>query len=90
VVVFTALTTFVMRRTETLQGRVEAYHSGLAAHASDALGNVAVIQSFTRAKAEKDAMHDMISRLLAAQIPVLSWWALANVATRASATLTMT
>ncbi|WP_204326173.1 ABC transporter transmembrane domain-containing protein, partial [Stenotrophomonas maltophilia] len=45
VVVFTALTTFVMRRTETLQGRVEAYHSGLAAHASDALGNVAVIQS---------------------------------------------
>ena len=90
VVVFTALTTFVLRRTETLQGEVEAYHSGLAAHASDALGNVAVIQSFTRAKAEKEAMHDMIHRLLAAQIPVLSWWALAAVATKASATLTMT
>ena len=90
VVVFTTLTTFVLRRTETLQGEVEAYHSGLAAHASDALGNVAVIQSFTRAKAEKEAMHDMIHRLLAAQIPVLSWWALAAVATKASATLTMT
>ena len=90
VLVFTALTTFVMRRTETLQGQVEAYHSGLAAHASDALGNVAVIQSFTRAKAEKDAMRGMITDLLHAQIPVLSWWALANVATRASATLTMT
>ena len=90
VMVFTALTTFVMRRTETLQGRVEAYNSGLAAHASDALGNVAVIQSFTRAKAEKDAMRDIIQNLLAAQIPVLSWWALANVATRASATITMT
>ncbi|GJD96450.1 glucan ABC transporter ATP-binding protein/ permease [Methylobacterium iners] len=90
VLVFTALTTFVMRRTETLQGRVEAYQSGLAEHASDALGNVAVIQSFTRAKAEKDAMHGIIRNLLAAQIPVLSWWALANVATRASATLTMT
>ncbi|GJD49490.1 Beta-(1--_2)glucan export ATP-binding/permease protein NdvA [Methylobacterium crusticola] len=90
VVVFTALTTYVLRRTETLQGRVEAYHSGLAAHASDALGNVAVIQSFTRAKAEKDAMHGIIGDLLAAQIPVLSWWALASVATRASATLTMT
>ncbi|GJD56758.1 glucan ABC transporter ATP-binding protein/ permease [Methylobacterium dankookense] len=90
VLVFTALTTFVMRRTETLQGRVELYNSGLAAHASDALGNVAVIQSFTRAKAEKDAMRDIIGNLLAAQIPVLSWWALANVATRASATITMT
>ncbi len=90
VMVFTALTTFVMRRTETLQGRVEAYNSGLAAHASDALGNVAVIQSFTRAKAEKEAMRDIIQNLLAAQIPVLSWWALANVATRASATITMT
>ncbi|KTS30461.1 cyclic beta-1,2-glucan ABC transporter [Methylobacterium indicum] len=89
-VVFTALTTFVLRRTETLQGEVEAYHSGLAAHASDALGNVAVIQSFTRAKAEKEAMHGIIRDLLAAQIPVLSWWALASVATRASATLTMT
>ncbi|MCJ2083128.1 glucan ABC transporter ATP-binding protein/ permease [Methylobacterium sp. J-090] len=90
VLAFTVLTTLVMRRTETLQGRVEEYQSGLAEHASDALGNVAVIQSFTRAKAEKEAMHDIIRNLLAAQIPVLSWWALANVATRASATLTMT
>ncbi|GJE55059.1 MULTISPECIES: glucan ABC transporter ATP-binding protein/ permease [Methylobacterium] len=90
VVVFTALTSFVMRRTEQLQGKVEQFHSGLAAHASDAIGNVAVIQSFTRAKAEKEAMHGIISNLLKAQIPVLSWWALAAVATKASATLTMT
>lgn len=90
VLVFTALTTYVLRRTETLQGAVEHYHSGLAAHASDALGNVAVIQSFTRAKAEKEAMHGIIRDLLTAQTPVLSWWALAAVATRASATLTMT
>ena len=90
VLVFLALTSFVMRRTLALQGEVEQFHSGLAAHASDALGNVAVIQSFTRAKAEKAAMHEIISDLLKAQIPVLSWWALAAVATKASATLTMT
>ncbi|MGY2048716.1 glucan ABC transporter ATP-binding protein/ permease [Methylobacterium sp. JK268] len=90
VAAFTVLTAFVLRRTETMQGRVEQYHSGLAAHASDALGNVAVIQSFTRAKAEKEAMHGIIRDLLDAQTPVLSWWALASVATRASATLTMT
>jgi len=90
VLVFTGLTAFVMRRTQDLQGKVERYHSGLAEHASDALGNVAVIQSFARSKAEKQAMHDVIGQLLAAQIPVLSWWALANVLTRAASTLTMT
>ncbi|MCP1550881.1 MULTISPECIES: glucan ABC transporter ATP-binding protein/ permease [Methylorubrum] len=90
VLVFTALASYVMRRTETLQGEVEQFQSGLAAHASDALGNVAVIQSFTRARAEKEAMRTIIHDLLRVQIPVLSWWALANVATRASGTLTMT
>ncbi|OAH39303.1 MULTISPECIES: glucan ABC transporter ATP-binding protein/ permease [Methylorubrum] len=90
VLVFTALASYVLRRTETLQGEVEQFQSGLAAHASDALGNVAVIQSFTRARAEKEAMRDIIHDLLRVQIPVLSWWALANVATRASGTLTMT
>ena len=62
VLAFTALTTFVMRRTEALQGQVEEFNSGLAAHASDALGNVAVIQSFTRAKAEKEAMRGIIEQ----------------------------
>lgn len=90
VLIFTALASYVLRRTETLQGEVEEYQSGLAAHASDALGNVAVIQSFTRARAEKEAMRTIIHDLLKVQIPVLSWWALANVATRASGTLTMT
>jgi ATP-binding cassette, subfamily B, beta-glucan exporter len=87
--VFTVLTTAVLRRTETLQGSVEQYHSSLAEHASDALGNVPVIQSFTRVEHETRAMRNMIDQLLAAQNPVLSWWAIAAVATRASATLTI-
>ncbi len=52
VVVFAGLTAIVLRKTETLQGSVERYHSTLAEHASDALGNVPVIQSFTRIEAE--------------------------------------
>ena len=52
VLVFTVLTAIVLRKTEKLQGRVERYHSTLAEHASDALGNVPVIQSFTRIEAE--------------------------------------
>ncbi|NNM74827.1 glucan ABC transporter ATP-binding protein/ permease [Enterovirga aerilata] len=90
VALFTVLTAIVLRKTETLQGRVEQYHSSLAEHASDALGNVPVIQSFTRAKAETGALRNIIGELLAAQTPVLSWWALASIATRASATLTVT
>ena len=90
VVVFAGLTAIVVRRTETLQGSVERYHSSLAEHASDALGNVPVIQSFTRIEAETGAMRSIIHQLLQAQIPVLSWWALAAVATRASATITVT
>ncbi|MBV9079160.1 MAG: glucan ABC transporter ATP-binding protein/ permease [Methylobacteriaceae bacterium] len=90
VALFTALTAYVIRKTETLQGSVESYHSRLAEQASDALGNVPVIQSFTRAAAETGALRSTIRQLLNAQTPVLSWWAMANIASRAAATLTVT
>ncbi len=86
---FGLLTAMVLRKTEKLQGSVESFHSDLAERASDALGNVPVIQSFTRIEAEVRGLRSTITRLLEAQIPVLSWWALATVATRASATLTV-
>jgi ATP-binding cassette, subfamily B, beta-glucan exporter len=88
--VFAVLTTFVLRKTEQLQGSVERYHSNLAEYASDAFGNVPVIQSFTRIEAETRALNGITHQLMQAQIPVLSWWAIASVATRASATLTVT
>ena len=89
VAVFGVLTVFVLRRTEGLQGKVERYNADLAERASDALGNIAVIQSFTRVEAETSALRKVTAALLSAQIPVLSWWAMAAVATRASATLTL-
>jgi glucan exporter ATP-binding protein len=79
----------VLRRTESLQGAVEVIQGDLAERASDALGNVAVIQSFTRIEMESSALRRISDLFLAAQIPVLSWWALAAVATRAAATLTI-
>lgn len=90
VIVFTILTTIVLRKTESLQGSVERYHSNLAEHASDALGNVPVIQSFTRIEAESRSLRTIINQLLQAQNPVLFWWAVASVASRASATITVT
>jgi ATP-binding cassette, subfamily B, beta-glucan exporter len=89
VVLFGLLTSFVLRRTEGMQAAVEGYNTDLAERASDALGNVPVIQSFTRIESETRALRQIVDTLLAAQMPVLSWWAIAAVATRASATLTL-
>ncbi len=89
VAVFYVATSYVLRRTEALQGAVERHNSSLAEHASDALGNIPVVQSFTRIESESHALKRIIDDLLAAQMPVLSWWALVAVASRASATLTI-
>ena len=87
--VFAVLTAFVMHKTEALQKLVEENYSELAERASDTLGNVAIVHSFTRVEAEVSGLKTVIDRLLAAQIPVLSWWAVVSVLTRASTTLTL-
>lgn len=89
VFVFGFLTNFVLRRTESLQQEVERHNSSLAERASDALGNVPVIQSFTRIEIEANALRRITGTVLAAQMPVLSWWAFAAAGARASATLTL-
>jgi glucan exporter ATP-binding protein len=88
-VVFTALTTFVVRKTYGMQSEVERHYSDLSARASDALGNVALVQSFVRIDAEVQGLRSVASQLLAVQMPVLSWWALVTVITRASTTITV-
>jgi ATP-binding cassette subfamily B protein len=88
-VLFGAATTFVLRRTETLQRSVEGQYSDLAQRAADTLGNVALVQSFTRVEAEVYALKGAAERLLLAQLPVLSWWALVSMFARASTTFTL-
>ena len=87
--IFYIATSYVLRRTEALQGQVERFNSSLAEHASDTLGNIPVVQSFTRVEREAQTLNRIINDLLAAQMPVLAWWALVVVASRASATLTL-
>jgi ATP-binding cassette subfamily B protein len=88
-VVFTVLTTFVVRKTYGLQSEVEQHYGDLSARASDALGNVALVHSFVRIDAEVQGLRSVSSQLLAVQMPVLSWWALVTVITRASTTITV-
>jgi glucan exporter ATP-binding protein len=79
----------VVRRTSNGQATVEQYHNNVYGRVGDVLGNVTVVQSYARLAAEMQAMRTVMSELLAAQYPVLTWWGLLTVLTRAAATITM-
>jgi ATP-binding cassette, subfamily B, beta-glucan exporter len=86
---FTVMTSIVVSKTHGMQSEVEEHYSALAERASDALGNVALVQSFVRVDAEVQDLRNVANQLLSAQMPVLSWWALVTVMTRASTTITI-
>ncbi len=86
---FAAANIWIVNRTDRLQKKVEDLHSELAGRAGDALGNINLIQSFVRLKSETGEMHRIIGETLAAQFPVLNWWALLSVLTRAASTVTV-
>src|SRR6202034_4909380 len=75
-VAFSALTLLVMHKADAMQRSVEQHYSDLAETAADALGNVAVVQSYARIEIEVSALKSMVDLLLRAQMPVLSWWAI--------------
>jgi glucan exporter ATP-binding protein len=85
--IFLFFTAIVVRKTETAQQRVEGLNSALAGTAQDALSNVMVVQAFTRLSAEGRLFSDIANQVIRHQFPVLNWWALVNVMTRASSTL---
>jgi ATP-binding cassette, subfamily B, beta-glucan exporter len=87
--VFSILIAMVLYKSETLQRTVETYYSDLAERTTDTLGNIALIQSFARIETEVSAMRNVGDKLLGAQMPVLSWWAIAAVLTRTSTTITL-
>ena len=86
---FAVTNVWVVSRTDRLQKEVEDLHSELAGRAGDALGNISLIQSFVRLGAETSEMHRIIGQTLQAQFPVLNWWALLSVMTRAASTVTV-
>ena len=89
VVVFALAMNFVIRRTAEMQGAATEVATTLAERVSDALANLPVVQSFGRIEGEARDFADVSERLIRAQVPVLTWWAIASVATRASSTLTL-
>jgi glucan exporter ATP-binding protein len=87
--IFAALIALVVARSEKLQSNVENYYTDVAERTTDTLGNIALVQSFARAEMEVLGMKHLGDQVLSAQIPVLTWWAVATVITRTATTLTM-
>jgi glucan exporter ATP-binding protein len=88
-VVFVVLNVLVVRRTSAGQTAVEGYHNDVYSRIGDVIGNVTVVQSYARLAAERHAMRALMDQLLRAQYPVLTWWGVLTVLTRAAGTISM-
>ena len=88
-IVYAVLNALVVFRTSDGQAAVERYHINVAGRVGDVIGNVTVVQSYARLATEGNALRGMMGELLAAQYPVLTWWGLLTVLTRAASTITM-
>ncbi|MGG5890753.1 glucan ABC transporter ATP-binding protein/ permease [Falsiroseomonas sp. HC035] len=89
VVLFAIVSAWVIQKTEVAQGEVESLQSRLAGNAQDALSNVVVVQSFSRLASETRLFGDIVRQVLDHQFPVLNWWAVVAVLTRAASTITV-
>jgi glucan exporter ATP-binding protein len=87
IIIFSGLTWGVIRRTEGGQARAQRWHLALAGTAQDALANVTLVQSYTGIGAERARFDRIASEVISHQFPVLTWWAMANVLTRAASTM---
>ncbi|HJP97504.1 MAG TPA: glucan ABC transporter ATP-binding protein/ permease [Rhodanobacteraceae bacterium] len=86
---FVGFNAIAIRRTRKAQGEVQESYNEIATRAGDVLGNVSVVQSFTRTRAEVKDLKKLTTRALAAQFPVLTGWATLSVFSRTASTLTI-
>lgn len=87
VMLFCGLTLLVIRRTELGQARAQTFQGRLVGTAHDALSNVMVVQSFSRLQAELAMFGEIVAQVIRHQFPVLNWWAVIYVLTRAASTV---
>jgi ATP-binding cassette subfamily B protein len=87
--VFAALIALIISKSHSLQSKVELMYTDVSERTTDTLGNIALVQSYTRIEHEVRGMKKLGEDVLSVQLPVLSWWALATVITRTATTLTI-
>lgn len=86
---YVAIGRLVMRKTKDGQAKVESHYHDVFSHVTDSVSNMTVLQSYNRIAQETEALRRHTSNLLAAQFPVLDWWALASALHRLAATISM-
>jgi ATP-binding cassette subfamily B protein len=79
----------IVRRTHRLQEQVTTHQENVFARIGDVIGNVTVVQSYSRLWNEIQALQGMTAKILSAQYPILTWWGILSVITRISSTVTM-
>ncbi len=86
---YVMISRLVMNKTKEGQAVVEQHYHKVFSHLSDAISNVAVLQSYGRVAEEARLLRRNAANLVAAQYPVLDWWALAAALQRLASTLSM-
>ncbi len=88
-VVYVLVSRFVTAKTKDGQAQVEHHHITAFSHVTDSMGNISVLQSYNRIDEETRALQSYAKQLLAAQYPVLNWWALAAGINRMASTISI-
>ena len=88
-ILYVAIGRTVMNRTKEGQASVEKHYHTVFSHVSDSISNVSVLHSYNRIETETRALRKYTQDLLAAQYPVLDWWAIASALNRIASTLSM-
>jgi ATP-binding cassette subfamily B protein len=86
---YVAANLLVMRKTEAGQARVNEEAQGYYGRLADVLGNVAVIQAYANLRAETASLQALTEGLLEALFPVINWYGVLTVLTRAASTLAL-
>ena len=88
-VIYVCVNVLVIRRTSGGQAEVEARFSDISGRVGDLFGNVSVLQSFRAVSTELAHVRRSLATLLETQYPVLNWWAVMSVLTRAASSLSI-
>jgi glucan exporter ATP-binding protein len=87
--IYVTLAIIVVSKTTLGQDTAQTHHTAFTTRVGDVFGNIAVVQSFNRMAEEAKGLKEIADKVIAAQFPVLSWWAVTTVMTRGAATITI-
>jgi ATP-binding cassette subfamily B protein len=87
--VYVSANLLVMKKTEAGQRRVNEEAQAYYGRLGDVIANVPVVQAYANLRSETAALHDLTADLLKALFPVIRWYGVLTVLTRAASTLAL-